>query len=134
MKVGITSNALEVKADMAALPKRTAMAVHAAVVKAGARLQRRVMANASGRPGPNAPTGDYRRSISRQTVKRANGSSSSVSSSRPQGPRLEFGFAGTDALGRVYDSPAFPHFGPALDAEGPDFESDVQAAVAEAAS
>jgi hypothetical protein len=45
----------------------------------------------------------------------------SVGTVRPQGRRLEFGFTGTDSLGRSYDQPAYPHFGPAHDQTAPEF-------------
>ena len=33
----------------------------------------------------------------------------------PYGRRLELGFRGRDSLGRFYDDPARPHFGPSMD-------------------
>lgn len=84
----------------------------------------RTKANASGRPGPNAPTGDYRRSITASGVQNTGGHLTVyVGTNLPQGRRLEFGFHGMDSLGRVYNQPPYPHFGPALDAVGPDFVS-----------
>lgn len=38
------------------------------------------------------------------------------------GFRLELGFHGIDAAGRVIDQPARPHFGPAMDNIGPAYE------------
>lgn len=74
----------------------------------------KIRANASGRPGPNAPTGDYRRSWNRQTRNRKNSYTVSVGTNRPQARRLEFGFIGADSLGRVYHQPAYPHVEPAI--------------------
>src|SRR5688500_16885395 len=82
----------------------------------------RVQANASGRPGPNAPTGDYRRSWSWEPAggihagRDAQGRFTSgglpgdfavayVGTNKPQGRRLEFGFVGVDSLGRHYNQP-----------------------------
>jgi hypothetical protein len=54
--------------------------------------------NASGRPGPNAPTGDYRRSWGKRRVP----GGWRVGTAAPQGARLEYGFwMKTDALGRT---------------------------------
>jgi hypothetical protein len=87
----------------------------------GALLRTRVMRNASGRPGPNVVTGDYRRSISVQYVEEGGVFVAVVGTNSPQGRRLEFGFHGADSLGRVYNQPPFPHFGPALQATAPEF-------------
>lgn len=86
------------------------------------RLQTRVRANASGRPGPNIVTGDYRRSIS---VVKEGPTSALVGTNRPQGRRLEFGFYGVDAIGRTYNQPPYPHFQPAIDQTRPEFVSAV---------
>lgn len=93
------------------------------VVRHHGRLaQTRVKARASGRPGPNAPTGDYRRSIDYRMVSSAGGIFvAAVGTNSPQGRRLEFGFTGVDSLGRYYDQPPYPHFGPALDETEPGF-------------
>ena len=81
-------------------------------------------------PGPNVGTGDYRRSIS-QTNSRATGvATSTVYTNAPQGLRLEYGFVGADALGRVYHQPPYPHWRPAI-AEIPDIlTAEAQAVVA----
>lgn len=100
---------------------------HRATVVHGAMLQRAVVANASGRPGPEAPTGDYRRSINRRTEKRAAGSITQVGTDKPQARRLEHGFVGVDSLGRSYDQPPYPHFGPAFDEVAPKFEAAIEA-------
>lgn len=119
----------EVARDLVALFTTTEQQIHEATKKWGAELQAEVQRKASGRPGPNAPTGDYRRSINRRTEKRADGSAVEVGTNKPQGRRLEFGFVGTDSLGRSYDQPAYPHFGPALDAIAPKYEATIAAIV-----
>jgi hypothetical protein len=73
-----------------------------------------VKAHASGHPGPRTPTGDYRRSITGETERRAGSVIGTVGTTRPQGPRLELGFHGVDSLGRHYEQPPFAHFRPAL--------------------
>ena len=124
----------QVAADLAGMIAAARIAAHKTVVTFGARLQASVKRNASGRPGPNAPTGDYRRSLRRRTERRKNSARTSVGSAHPASRRLELGFVGTDALGRVYDQPPFPHLGPGLDAEAPDFERDIRSAIAQGQS
>lgn len=116
----------EVAGDLQALARAVQAASHRTVVLWGAALQRQVQLNASGRPGPNAPTGDYRRSINRRTTRGAGWSRCEVGTLKPQGRRLELGFSGTDSLGRTYDQPAFPHFAPALDFVEPGFVAAVE--------
>jgi hypothetical protein len=72
-------------------------------------LETRIKASASGRPGPNAPTGDYRRSWNTQLTMNGDQVVADVGTNKPQGRRLEFGFVGTDSLGRFYNQPPFPH-------------------------
>jgi hypothetical protein len=91
----------------------------------GQLLRTRVMANASGRPGPRAVTGDYRRSWVQEFKGGATSPTSIVGTSAPQGRRLEFGFHGVDSLGRHYNQPPFPHARPAFDATAPEFEAAV---------
>lgn len=117
-----------VAADIADLGVEAAAKAHTITVKWTAALQRQVQLNASGRPGPNAPTGNYRRSINRRTVKLLRSSYGEVGTNMPQGRRLEHGFSGTDSLGRSYDQPAYPHFGPAIDFVGPGYEAAMAAA------
>lgn len=120
-----TSTAVSVAADLAEIGALLPEAIHRVTKQFTAVLQRQVVANASGRPGPNAVTGDYRRSINRLTTKYATGSIGRVGTNKPQARRLEFGFVGTDSLGRTYDQPPYPHFGPALDEVAPLYEAAV---------
>lgn len=120
----------QVAAELVALATAVSGAVHQITKTWTAELQAEVQRNASGRPGPNAPTGDYRRSINRRTAKRLTGSVGQVGTDKPQANRLEHGFTGTDSLGRSYDQPPFPHFGPALDTVGPMYEAAILAVMA----
>ena len=104
----------------------TGAKAHRLVRHFGTLLQTKVKANASGRPGPRAPTGDYRRSIALSLGVSRGGVEATVGTNRPQARRLEFGFKGTDAAGRSYNQPAYPHFGPAVDELRPDFEAAVE--------
>ena len=79
------------------------------VIHGGRILETRIKASASGRPGPNAPTGDYRRSWNTETVYLGEVVQVDVGTNKPQGRRLEFGFHGTDSLGRHYNQPPYPH-------------------------
>lgn len=81
----------------------------------GFLLETKVKAHASGRPGPRAVTGDYRRSITTEYGRYRGSRAAIVGTNSPQGRRLEFGFNGADSLGRVYHQPPFPHFRPAAD-------------------
>ena len=104
-------------------------AVHQAVVRGGAVLETMVKANASGRPGPRVITGDYRRSITRQSTRTLGRSAVLVGTNRPQGRRLEYGFSGTDSLGRRYSQPPYAHFGPAAEQFRPLFIAAVRVAL-----
>lgn len=100
----------------------------AALVKHwGMLLNTRIKAKASGRPGPNAPTGDYRRSWTHQFSERGGVATSVNGTNAPQGRRLEFGFTGADSLGRVYDQPPYPHVGPARDEIEPELVAAINA-------
>lgn len=119
------SNADQVAADLVKLGGDVQQAVRRTVTLFGAELQRVVRNNASGRPGPEAPTGNYRRSINRKTIHHTHESVTMVGTNAPQGRRLEFGFTGYDAIGRWYDQPEYPHFGPAVDVVEPQFEAAI---------
>lgn len=130
MNVRIVSPTAEV---VSGLFKAESLAVGAAAHKVcvmyGQLLTTRVQAKASGRPGPNAPTGDYRRSITMRVQDEVFGTLVFVGTNAPQGRRLEFGFVGRDSLGRDYNQPPFPHFGPAIDEIAPQFAAALEAVV-----
>lgn len=86
----------------------------------GYLLETKIKGKASGRPGPNAPTGDYRRSWTTEFGTFHGDRAVIVGTNKPQGRRLENGFVGTDSLGRHYNQPPYPHVRPAmLEIEGP---------------
>lgn len=93
----------------------------------GHLLRTAVMRNASGRPGPNVVTGDYRRSITVEFYEGDGQFIATVGTNSPQGRRLEFGFHGADSLGRLYNQPPYPHFGPAMDQIAAPFNAAVAA-------
>lgn len=117
----VTHNAGEVAAALGEASVKAGFKARAVIQYHGALLQNKVKSNASGRPGPRAQTGDYRRSITLDVGHGAAGYEARVGSGRPQAARLEFGFTGTDSRGRHYNQPPFPHFGPALKAIEPAF-------------
>lgn len=65
---------------------------------------------------PNVVTGTLRRSIrSTPTVKIAGGYTTMVGPTTEYGRRVELGFVGRDSLGRNYNQPPYPYFGPAVE-------------------
>ncbi|MEU7640946.1 HK97 gp10 family phage protein [Streptomyces sp. NPDC039016] len=77
-------------------------------------LRVRIQRNASGRPGPNVITGQYRASWGVRVSTGGGEVAAEVYSDAPQARRLEYGFVGVDALGRHYRQPPFPHIEPAF--------------------
>lgn len=112
----LTSNAASIGARLAARATAAQAIVQVVVARQGAVLQTKVKANASGRPGPRVQTGDYRRSIGLTVRRQARSVVAEVGTNAVQGFRLELGFYGTDALGRLYHQDPLPHFQPAADA------------------
>ena len=85
------------------------------VQQQGRLLRAPIMENASGRPGPNVITGDYRGSWKTDPFPVPDGGGVDVGTREPQGRRLEYGFMNMyDSLGRYYRQPPFPHVEPAV--------------------
>lgn len=82
-------------------------------------LIERIRSYASGRPGPNIRTGAYRQSWNKTYLGMLGGYR--VSTSAPQARRLEYGFVGTDSIGRHYHQPPFPHIRPAVADTRPEY-------------
>jgi hypothetical protein len=93
---------------------RIGPAIERGVAHTGTLGQARIRGNASGRPGPNVITGAYRNSWQTQTRRIPHGAICTLGTDLPYGRRLEFGFVGTDSIGRTYNQPPFPHVQPAL--------------------
>lgn len=108
-------NAHIVALDLGRMAATASVKVPGIVRHFGQLYQTRVRAAASGRPGPRAITGDYRRSITLEMVTVEGRVAAVVGTNAPQGRRLEFGFVGVDSLGRSYNNPPLPHFGPPLE-------------------
>lgn len=90
-------------------PKKMQQTVETIVDLNGDRALEDVRDRASGRPGPRIVTGAY---VSAFSLQKSRGSFT-ISNASPQTYRLEYGFVGTDSLGRNYNQPAFPHIRPA---------------------
>ena len=111
-------------AELTALAARSRVAERKLVAHYGALYRTRVRARASGRPGPRAITGDYRRSITLELRGGggsgalnygSSGTTAEIYTNRPQARRLEYGFMNmTDSLGRTFRQPPYPHFEPDL--------------------
>lgn len=81
-----------------------------------------VRKNAQGRPGPRRITGGYWNSIkvvSSSTGMFRKSFQKSVMSDHPAGPSLERGKVLVDSMGRHYNQPPYPHWGPAILTVGP---------------
>lgn len=115
ISIRVAGGARDVIKDFITSGAKTDDAVNKVVKHYGHLLATKVKAKASGRPGPNAPTGDYRRSITAQFSREGSKSIAIIGTNAVQGRRLEFGFNGVDSLGRHYNQPPYPHFGPAFD-------------------
>lgn len=94
--------------------KKIGPAIEKGVKHTGVLGVARIRGNASGRPGPNVVSGAYRNSWRPETKRLPYGAVCTIGTDLPYGRRLEFGFTGTDSLGRYYDQPPFPHVQPAL--------------------
>jgi hypothetical protein len=121
--------AKQVAADFIQAGAKSQAVVDAVVRAAGQRLVTRVRGRASGRPGPRAVTGDYRRSWTAIFARVGEIATSFVGTNKPQSRRLEYGFYGVDALGRHYRQPPYPHAGPAFDEMVPEFYAALEVAV-----
>jgi hypothetical protein len=109
-----------IEAEFEAAARKVGPAIKATTTMYGQLMLNQIRANASGRPGPNVITGDYRRSWQLTTRGRGNSQAESeVWTNAPQFLRLEYGFHGVDSLGRHYDQPPFPHVAPAVDQIAP---------------
>lgn len=111
LAAALTANSIEV----AAFTNRTTL-------QYGQRLLTAIRGRQSGRPGPRAQTGDFRRATTLTIRHTPTSVSASVGNSSPQAARLEYGFQqgvspqnGVDVLGRRFNQPPYPSFGPAFD-------------------
>lgn len=125
----ITTNAKAVAAELTARGVRAGVRAYAVTRMYGLLAERRIKANASGRPGPRAQTGDYRRSFTTQVSTSRGLVVAVVGTNKAQGRRLEYGFVGADSLGRIYAQPPFPHVVPAFEQTEPEFLEAITAII-----
>lgn len=90
---------------------RAARNTNLALATAAEKLTQRAINHSSGRPGPNVISGAF---IGAWTWNLTGGDSAEVSNPMPYAARLEYGFVGTDSLGRHYNQPPFPSLGTAV--------------------
>lgn len=89
----------------------------------GRLLRALIMENASGRPGPNVISGDYRGSWKPEPFAVPDGGGVVIGTTEPQGRRLEYGFYDmTDSIGRHFYQAPRPHVEPAVNELSADFE------------
>lgn len=113
MPLAIVIDDRELKAfqqRMTRVPRRVKRDMEDIVKEHAANVLKYVKENASGRPGPNVVTGEYQAHFFMQQFGQYDWL---VGNSSPQAARLEFGFVGSDSLGRHYHQAPFPHFRPA---------------------
>lgn len=130
---GAYSNAAQIAAALDSRAMRTLPETAAVVQHHAMLLETRIKAHASGRPGPNAPTGDYRRSWTHEIATDGVLVTAAVGTKKPQGRRLEYGFVGADSLGRIYNQPPYPHVGPAVEEIRPLFVAALADAIGDGA-
>ncbi len=102
-----------------------------AVTRAAALTATDAKANASGRPGPNAPSGAFRTSITHVPATSSGSSTVAfVGSNAAQAGRLEFGFYNmTDSPGRTFKQPAYPWLAPTIPKAAQHLRDEVQKGV-----
>jgi hypothetical protein len=89
--------------------------VNRTVQQQGRLLRALIMERASGRPGPNVISGDYRGSWTPEPFAVPDGGGVEVGTREPQGRRLEFGFYDmTDSIGRHFFQVPRPHVEPSV--------------------
>lgn len=122
----------ELAARLERAARRVKPAVYAELRHEGELLKALIMANASGPPGPNVITGRYLGSWKVEEHEGPGGGTVTVGTEEPYGRRLEFGFVGTDSLGRTYNQRPRPHVGPAVQSFQSRFGENIKRAAGEA--
>ena len=93
--------------------ERAASAAMSTTAREGAA---HVKANVYGAPGPSRDSGQLQEDVRGVVHPRAGGAVAEIGADTAYGPRLEFGFYGTDILGRDYNQDPFPWLGPQIPA------------------
>lgn len=97
--------------------------------RAAVKLAGQALANDVKKVAPYK-TGTYRRSIHVEMGTEGLHPVALVGTDVPYGRRLEFGFMGTDSLGRQYHQPPRPHWRPTWDNNLPKYQDIMMAALA----
>lgn len=109
MDLGQFADRLDTAAD------RVGPETNRTVQQQGRLLRALIMERASGRPGPNVISGDYRGSWQPEPFAVPDGGGVTVGTREPQGRRLEYGYMNMyDSLGRFFRQPPFPHVEPSV--------------------
>lgn len=134
-EVDLEARRIEAQAQVGTRVMRSLVRHHAQLLEL--KVKRRAKAlfgqdgvTAGGNPLTQPHTGDYIRSWSHETRPIPGGAEADVGTNAVQGPRLEYGFAGTDAAGRTYHQPPYPHLRPSAIETQMEFFTDVGRAVA----
>jgi len=100
------------------------------VKQQGRLLRALIMENASGRPGPNVISSDYRESWTPEPFAVPDGGGVTIGTRKPQGRRLEYGFYDmTDSIGRHFFQVPRPHVGPAVNELSPEYKEAFKGAL-----
>lgn len=106
---------VKLSSRMATMPRRVRRSIKKVNREARSMIEEALYRHASGRPGPNVITGEYRSSFYTELLESNEDEFVILAGNdSPQAARLEYGFFGVDSLGRNYAQPAFPHMRPAL--------------------
>lgn len=112
--------------DLASKGQMASDRVQSTVRSVGQDAYMRVKDAASHAPGPQVITGEYVDSIQYEYVSDGASGIVRIWSDSDYSDRLEYGFSGTDSMGRAAFSAPFPHFRPAFEAIEPEFEAAME--------
>mgnify|MGYP000860361228 FL=1 len=84
------------------------------ILKRALLTETEIKRNSTSRPGPISRSGEHRRAWTTTAFAKRGEVGAVIGNTVPYAMRLEFGFAGTDSLGRVYNQPPYPAAGPAM--------------------
>lgn len=124
--VAVGDEALAAAARLA-LPQLQAR-TRAAVQQFAPLLAERIQTAASGRPGPNIVSGELYGSV-QVSYEGGEWGEATVGTSTPYARRLEYGFYGTDSIGRTYAQPPYPFFSRAVEGSQSEFISVLERAI-----
>ena len=126
--VGVDWNVSAYREALALFPANLGHATTAVVHRTAGEMAGAMQSHASGRPGPRVQSGDLRGSIlvDHEIGDPDGFGAATVYTDVIYSRRLEYGFYGTDSLGRTFNQPPYPFFGPGFNQVAPDFIRDLQ--------